>query len=54
MRFRFNTARELALLILEYDETCYIGDADGAAFTELLMVETALSDGSKVKDFRLR
>ena len=53
-RIKFNNARELALAILTWDDTCYIGGKDGGAFSELLLVEETLSDGSKVKDFRLR
>ena len=53
-RIRFNNARELALAILAWDNNCYIGGEDGGAFAELILVEETLSDGSKVKDFRLR
>lgn len=54
MRILFTTARELAIAILKYDDASFIGDCDGNAFNELLLVEETLSDGSKVKDFRLR
>lgn len=54
MKILFTTARELAIAILKYDDASFIGDCDGNAFNELLLVEETLSDGSKVKDFRLR
>ena len=48
------TAVDLAEAILSNECESFIGDRVGNAFSELLLVEETLSDGSKVKDFRLR
>ena len=53
-RIPVSNAAEVADAIRENDDYCYLCDSRGSAFLELVLVETTLSDGSKVKDFRLR
>ena len=53
LRAQITNAADLAAQILAWNEHSYIGDRDGNAFTEVLLVEETLSDGSKVRDFRL-